>query len=244
MNVVFSFDDGRDDAYDAYLILKKYHLAGSFHITTGFIDGSFITDAFGNNRKPVGVSHLVEMHENGMDISSHGDKHITDSKDFAVSTKKLSNFGIKKERYGFSVPNSDYSKDELESFAMSNKHSLSYIRVGRSSKCYSFINKIHYVLYHSFHFQSSFNRFNKPNLINALNPYSINSLVVLSDTRANNLIKFISKYKNTNSILVLMFHSIVSTPKNKWEYSSADFEKICRFVSDNCKNLTLEKLVK
>lgn len=243
MNVLFSFDDGRYDAYEAYLILKKYRLVGSFHITTGFVDGSFNTDAFGVERKPVGIEQLVEMSNNGMDVSSHGDRHITDPDDFIVSINKLSKFGIKKEKYGFSVPNSDYSKEEIELFTNSNKNVLSYIRVGRSSKCYTFINKIHYVLYHLFHFQSSFNRFNKSNLLIDVNRYCINSLVVLSDTKAKNLINFIKKYKNTNSTLVLMFHSIVPLPKNKWEYSSADFEKICQFVSSNCKILTLEKLV-
>ena len=43
MRIVFSFDDGRSDAYDAYKMMAKYELRGRFHITTGFIDGTYTT---------------------------------------------------------------------------------------------------------------------------------------------------------------------------------------------------------
>ena len=42
MKIVFSFDDGRIDFIDSSRILSKYGLVGTFHITTGFVDGSFV----------------------------------------------------------------------------------------------------------------------------------------------------------------------------------------------------------
>jgi len=243
MNIVFSFDDGRDDAYNAYLILKKYKLVGSFHITTGFMDGTFKTDAFGEKRKPIKVEHLLEMSNDGMDISSHGDRHIMDSDDFNVSLEKLEKIGISKQKFGFSVPNSEFTLPQLNFFRDNNIGSLSYIRVGRSKKCYSFLNKVNYFLYHIFHFQYFYNHFNSNNLMDNIDKYFINSLVVLSDTKPVNLIKFIDKYKGTNKTLVLMFHSIVELSSNKWEYSSTDFDKICEFVSRNCDCVSLERLV-
>ena len=242
MNIVFSFDDGRSDAYHAFEILKKHGLTGSFHITTGFIDGSFSTEAFGEGRKPLKIDQLLEMAKSGMDISSHGDKHLMDEDDFSISLRKISNFCGPKEKIGFSVPNSKYSESELLTFKNKTLSRLSYIRVGRSKKCYSFWMKVCYVLYHRFHLQSSFNLFNKHNLLNEINKFEIHSLVVLSDTSSKNLISFIDKYKGTKATLVLMFHSIVDTPSNKWEYSGKDFDDICSFVSKNCTIKTLEDI--
>lgn len=61
MKIVFSFDDGRDDAAKAADILYKHGLNGSFHITTGFVDGSFKTDAFGIGRTPLTVDQINAM---------------------------------------------------------------------------------------------------------------------------------------------------------------------------------------
>lgn len=243
MIIAFSFDDGRDDAYDAFQILKKYGLTGSFHVVTGFIDGSFITDAFGIGRKSLTPDQLFEMSQNGMDISSHGDRHIMEYNDFQTSFRKISKICAKESCVGFSVPNSDYSKDELLSFVSKNGSSLSYIRVGRSKKCYSLRMKINYALYHIFHFQSAFNLFNKNNILTNVEKFEMNSLVVLSDTRSKNLIKFIERNKNTDATLILMFHSIVDSPTNKWEYSKDEFIKVCSYVSNNCVVKTLKEIV-
>ena len=242
MRIVFSFDDGRQDAFVAYQLLKKHGLKGSFHITTGFIDGSFATDAFGINRAPLSNDQILEMHNNGMDISSHGDRHVMDSTDFISSIQKLKNWGIDHPKIGFSVPNSDYTAEELEVFVAENRNDISYVRVGRDKHCYSFWSKVSYVLYHITHFQYFYNAFNKYNLLDSINAFEIHSLVVLSDCHAKNLIRFIDKYNGKDVTLVLMFHSIVDSPNNKWEYSSDEFDKICGYVSCSCENVTLREL--
>lgn len=237
MKIVFSFDDGRADFIESSKILSKYGLVGTFHITTGFIDGSFKTDAFGIDRKPLTIQELQQMKKEGMEISSHGDKHVMTSADFIESLRKLKEWGlIDNNRVGFSIPNSKYSTEELEDFISKNKNSLLYVRGGRSPKCYSFISKVNYVFYRFLKFQGAYNSFNKYNLIDNLAGKVIYSAVITKNVKYKNLISFINKHKKEDKVLVLMFHSVVDVPNNKWEYSKTDFETICKFVS-NCKEI-------
>lgn len=245
MRIILSFDDGRYDAYDAYKILFEYKLKASFHITTGFIDESFITDCFGINRKHLSINQLNEMYSNGMDISSHGDKHITNTTDFITSINKFKQWRIIKNKYGFSVPNSNYTEGLLEQFIKDNINYIKYVRVGRSDKCYTLLSKIHYVLYKIFKNQYSYNQFNKHNLIDNINKYKINSLVIKDYVKVKNLINFIDKYKNSDSTLVIMFHSIVDNPINQWEWSTSNFTKLCEYLNkekSTIQVLTLEEL--
>lgn len=245
MNVVLSFDDGRSDAYNAFNVVKNHNFKASFHITTGFIDGSFITDAFGCDRLPLRIDQLTTMFHHGMDISCHGDRHIMDNDDFLKSVDKMIEWGLLKrtDRIGFSIPNSNFTLENLNQFVGDNKNLLSYVRVGRSPTCYTLLNKICYIAYHVFHFQCFYNRFNKSNLIKDIDAFNIPSLVVKKDTRVKNLIRFIDKYKNYNLSLVLMFHSIVDNPKDEWEYSLQDFGILCDYLSKNINVLSLKELV-
>lgn len=247
MKIIFSFDDGRSDAYQAFKLLKKYALTASFHITTGFVDKSFITNSFGIERKPLTIDELIEMHKNGMDISSHGDKHITDNKDFTISMNKLKEWGINKGKYGFSVPNSNYTPELLTTFVNDNSNNLQYIRIGRSKECYTLTSKIHYVLYKLFKLQLSYNHFNKHNLITNINKHHIPSLVIKNYTKVKNIIKFINKYRSTNYTLAIMLHSIVDNPSNQWEWSTSNFTTLCEYLSkekSTIEVLTLEELTK
>ena len=248
MKICLSFDDGRSDAFEAYKILKKYNLRASFHITTGFIDNSYISDSFGQGRRPLKIDEISEMYKNDMDISSHGDKHVMENNDFLVSYSKLFNWcKIKNnnETIGFSVPNSLYDDNRLSEFVLNNKNKLSYIRVGRHPNCYSIISKMNYVLYHIFHLHLFFRIFNKHNLIKAedVNRYNLFSLVIKKDTRVRDIIRLIDENKNRDKVLVLMFHSIVEHPMDEWEYSIEDFSKLCEYLRKHVKVKTLKELV-
>lgn len=234
MNVILSFDDGREDQYRiAYPILTHYGLRASFHITTGFVDGTYKTDDFGTNRKSVTINQIKTMHQNGMDISLHGDKHITDPLDYEESYCKMLKW-IGKDKYGFSVPGSNYSANSLRSFLANCKNKPSYIRVGRNPACYSFFKKIMYVLYRITKAQPFFNSFNLPNIINKKDKYLIYSLVVKKYTKPSSIEKFLKKYNDQNSTIVLMFHSIVDeTPNDVWEYKKQHFEQLCSFLKNN-----------
>lgn len=248
MKVCLSFDDGRIDSFfTAYKALKNSKLTASFHITTGFVDFTYISNDFGNGRKPLTKDNLLEMHGNNMDISSHGDRHIMDANDFSTSIKKLSSWGIKKPKYGFSIPNSKYCSDELKLFYDGNKKDILYIRGGRNPSCYSFKSKINYVLYKLFHFYRCYKQFNEPNLLNSINKDLLFSLVVKKHTKVSDLIRFIDDYKETDKTLILMFHSIVENPTDDWEWGEASFMKLCSFLANNksiIETLSIEELVK
>lgn len=232
MNVIFSFDDGRSDALDAAKILHSYGLVGTFHVTTGFIDGTFNTIVFGKNRKSINIDELAQMKKLGMEISSHGDKHILDYNDFKTSLDKLNNWRlIDGSKAGFSIPNSEYDLNQLNEFLSKCGESLLYVRGGRSPKCYTFLSKINYVLYQITKLQFFYNKFNKFNLNDSSKNNLLFSVVVKKNIKPNNVLKFINKYCYTDKTLVLMFHSIVDKATNKWEYSTKKFKIICNGVS-------------
>jgi peptidoglycan/xylan/chitin deacetylase (PgdA/CDA1 family) len=66
-SVVFTFDDGYEDAYlNAMPILQKYHFIGTFFVITGFVGRpGYLT-----------WGEIVEMAKAGMDIESHSVTHI------------------------------------------------------------------------------------------------------------------------------------------------------------------------
>ena len=248
MKIAFSFDDGRADALDASKILNSYGLVASFHVVTGFIDGTFISDEFGYNRKPLSFSDLNEMKMLGMRISSHGDKHLMDIDDFRNSYRKLKDANLIDDKCGFSIPFSQYNENQLKEFVNNNEDTLSYVRVGRNSKCYTIFSKINYVLYHIFKNQLPYNLFNKYNLMDNIDRYHLYSLVIKKDCKAKNINKFIKKYANKDASLIIMFHSIVDNPKDTWEYSTEEFKSVCQNVVElrnrkSVETLTIEELI-
>lgn len=66
--VAITFDDGYIDNYtDAYRILKKYDMKGTFFI---------IADCIGDNKIYLTMDMLKEMRDNGMNIESHTLNHL------------------------------------------------------------------------------------------------------------------------------------------------------------------------
>jgi peptidoglycan/xylan/chitin deacetylase (PgdA/CDA1 family) len=239
MKVVLSFDDGRIDNYQiVFPILKKYGLTASIHITTGFIDGSFTTDEFGVGMKPLPIYGLKEMSEYGIDISSHGDKHKMEPEDFLTSKSKIHEW-IGQSNIGFSVPNSSASMEETTLFRESLDNHISYIRVGRDSKCRSFPYKILYLLYKISRFQIFYNAFNRVNLNLNIDKFYIKSVVIKKHIKAKSVCKFIKKHAAKNAAVVLMLHTITRKPQNPWEWSINNFEYLCRFL----KNMSDSKLL-
>ena len=57
-------------------------------------------------------------------------------------------------------------------------------------------------------------------------------MVIAKHIRSKNIINFINAFKEQNKTLVLMFHSVVEKPTNKWEYSISSFEKICSYLEE------------
>ena len=232
MRIIFSFDDGRSDSFEASKILHSYGLVGVFHVTTGFIDGTFATDDFGKDRKSLTVDDLKQMKSYGMEISSHGDKHVLEQNDFQTSIKKLYNWKIIDYlRAGFSIPNSNYNEEQLRCFLVNCSKSLIYVRGGRSPHCYTFLSKINFVLYKITKCQAFYNFFNKLNLNDSLESIPIYCAVIKNYIRPKNILSFIERFSGVDKTLVLMFHSVVKKPKNQWEYSIDNFTTLCKGIS-------------
>lgn len=247
MKLVFSFDDGRSDAFAAHSILVKYGLNGTFHITTGYIDHSFKKNGFANNYSPLTTSQILEMKKNGAEFSSHGDKHKMDVEDFLKSYEKLHTIGANMDlKIGFSIPYSKATNDEIVLFQNKLKNKLLYIRRGRNERCYSFLCKVLYFIYHKFYFYFAYALFNRYNVIKRLEPFNLSSIVIKKDIKPKHVIRFLKKYHDKNVAVVLMFHSIKEYVTDDWDYSKLGFEKICNYVSSdkNIKCITMNELVR
>lgn len=230
MRIIITFDDGREDNYlNAFPILKKYHLTATFFVVTGFVDGTFSSDVFGKGRLAMSVEQLQDMKSYGMEIASHGDRHIFEPGDYKTSVEKLKKWDVVGNQIGFSIPGSKFSKGQLKDFLLINA-ALPYIRGGRSPSCYSFMRKVSFVLYHWTKAFLFFDFFNRPNLQSSMT-VPVYSLVVRSETREKSLERFIKKNQAKDVSLTLMFHSILDHPQNPWEWKTADFEKFCSFLS-------------
>ena len=243
MVVIFTFDDGRKDAFNASVVLKSFGLNGTFFITTGFVDGSYHTNDFGKNRKPLSKQEILEMEGMGMEIASHGDKHVMEEKDFAISKQKIDGWINNKGKIGFSVPFSKYTEESIKHFITED---IKYIRIGRNKKCYSFSNKIKYLLNLFIPIQPFFNSFNRFNIITNDNydKYILCSVVVNKSTKPKQIINFLKGLKNVECYVIFMFHSIVESPTNKWEYGLSNFSNILKWCKDEkISSLTMNEFV-
>ena len=239
MIIYFSFDDGRGDFYyNVYPVLKQNELVASVHITTGFVDGTFCNSIFGEGRKPLLVSQLRELSDYGIDISSHGDKHVMKDDDFNISRQKMIEWNLchANDKIGFSIPNSKYNDSDLLSFVNNNNSFLKYVRVGRNPICYNFFNKIHYGIYHYlFRNKHSYYLFNKYNIIedSKIDRQRIFCIVVKKDCRLKHMIYLLNKYIEKNVHIVFMFHSIVEKPNNDWEWAKSNFVELIDYCVNN-----------
>lgn len=246
MKLVFSFDDGRADAFDAFNVLHKHRLKGTFHITTGYIDHTFSKKNFANGYHPLSVDAILQMKEQGAEFSSHGDKHVMDVHDFIDSFNKIKSFGANADpKIGFSIPYSKTTSKELDFFCNELKDSLLYVRGGRNKRCYTLLSKIFYFLYHKFHCFFAYYLFNKHNIIRNINPYQLCSVVIKDDVRPEHVIRFLEKKASDDVLVILMFHSLKKEVTDQWDYSIEHFEKICKAVSSNhdIDCVTLKELI-
>lgn len=228
-----SFDDGRKDNVNLVLpILEKYGFRATFFITTGFVDGTFKSDEFGQNREALSVSDCTFLAKKGMEIALHGDRHITEDKDLRVSYEKVKKWGLSnEEKIGFSVPHCQGSDEEIKNFVQRNRDILAYLRDGRDPRCYHFFKEADYGLFHLFHNDKRFDDFNSLNLMRNPNPWHLYTIMVKDDFTVGAFRYFLEKHAGEDTYLILTFHSIVTHPKDTWEWSAQDFDALCAFLS-------------
>ena len=232
--IFITFDDGRKDNYEnSFLILKEAGLKATFFITTGFIDGTFITDGFGKGRAPLSLEELQAMKDAGMEIACHGDRHITDVCDFNVAFQKLQAWGLIGEKCSFSMPNSILDKESFLDFVEKCGSKITSVRGGRDAACYTLLRKASFVTLRVSQTYPAYSFFNKPNIIKDEHrrcPWP--SLVIRKEDKLSLLCRFLDNMPQDSSI-VLMFHSIVEDPTSTWEWSLSNFKGLVGFLSEN-----------
>lgn len=232
--VSLSFDDGREDTYRvAYNIMKKYGITGTIHVTTGYIDGTWKPDDWKTSKGPISIEQLREMKQNGFEISSHGDRHITDKEDLLVSISKLKRWDLIDDKVGFSIPNSKLTEQEKNDFLRNND--IYYMRGGRIPQCYNLKSKVIYGMYVLFKVQYLYDLFNSGNLIstnNDIKPYDLYSIVIRKEDDPKTILRFINNQSKKSKWLIFMLHSIQSKSeqtygKDPWCWEDKKFEKFC-----------------
>lgn len=238
--VSLSFDDGREDTYRvAYKIMKKYGLIGTIHATTGYIDNTWKPEKWESAKGNMTVEELKEMKENGFEISSHGDKHITKKADLLNSISKFYEWGIDLKKIGFSIPTSKIVEESKVDFIeFLKKNNIAYMRGGRNPQCYTLKLKIIYLLYKISKFQLFYNLFNSRNCIdiyqkNKIDNYNLFSVVVRNEDSATTITKLIESNIDKPKWIILMLHGIqdkneVTYGKDPWCWDKLNFETLCK----------------
>lgn len=256
--VSFTFDDGRRDNFTyAYPIMKKYGISGTLFCTTGYIDGTWQKDeSWHSAGEPIRLNELKELKKNGWEIALHGDKHTTEVNDLKSASQKMMQWGFSNRPIGFSMPNSNISKEKLDAVVGAYLGSeLMYIRTGRKIDTKSLFTKILFVLYTYGHMQWAYNKFNNDNLIELTNidRKQIYSIVIRCGDDPVMIARFIEQMPD-NTYAVLMFHSVLPEESqyygtDPWNWSLVDFQSFCEEIdklrnADKVQMVTLEQVMK
>jgi peptidoglycan/xylan/chitin deacetylase (PgdA/CDA1 family) len=227
--------------------MKKYGLVSTCHVITGFIDGTWKPPEWATCNGSVTIEQLLQMKNCGHEISSHGDRHISEIDDFNKSIAKLGSMNLSGSDAGFAIPGSNTSGDHFAEFTNHlKKHNHHYIRGGWHKKIQaSIVTYANHILYRFLGFQFCYQQVNKWNVINLdreIPRYLLPSLVIFCRDKPQKLIRFIenlqnkNKYKNKNVWLIIMLHGILDTNephygKDLWCWSTEKFDILCAYLS-------------
>jgi len=240
--VSLSFDDGREDTYrTTYQVMKRYGFRGTIHVVTGYVDGTWMPEKWCTAKGAITVEQLKEMKDYGFEISSHGDKHITEKHDLLESIRKLRNWGLVEEDVGFSIPNSQLSEQIRKEFTEDLvNHGVAYMRGGRNPLSYSLKSKVFYGLYTISKLQWFYDLFNRHNWIDlhkncSLNKYDLFSVVIRYEDHPGMIAKFIKSHFNKSNWVILMIHGIQEKNedtygKDPWCWDLNKFEQLCKHL--------------
>lgn len=251
----FTFDDGRFDNYRfAAPILNKYGMRATVFCTSGYIDGTWRSSVgWKTAKEPVTVAQLKELQDKGWEIALHGDRHTTDVDDLRECIKKIDGWGLYKETYGFSLPNSNVDPNEIQRIIGSDyAQRIAYIRRGRTTDMSALKSKIEYALYTFLKIKTAYRAFNKYNVSNLslAQKYALPSVVIKMSDSPDMIIDFIKKLPD-NTHAILMLHSILPANhpyfgRDEYCFSTDSFEKLCKAVwaqRDKFRVDTVEKVL-
>jgi|GEM_PF-4356437 len=241
----FTFDDGRRDNFNYALpILDKHNFPATIFCTTGYIDGSWqkSPDWYSAN-EAITFEELKTLQSKGWEVALHGDKHTTAAHDLEIANEKFLNWGFEQRPLGFSMPDSNISRDKLDAFI--DKHygtTLKYIRKGRRRSTGTIESKILFGLYTYLNSQWAYNKFNNVNLneISKMDMRQIYSIVIRFTDNQEMISRFIDQMPE-NSWAVFMLHSILPEDNtlygaDAWNWGYKKFERLCDQVERSAKS--------
>lgn len=236
--VSITFDDGREDNYSVALpIMKQYNMKGTVYVTTGFVDGTWGGySVLESPRRALSVEEIRAMADSGWEIGLHGDKHTTDKDDFSQAYVKMNHWinNGKHGVYGFSVPNSTASEEDIEAIR-SQKDRVLYIRKGRRKDNKGIIQKILYVLSYYGRLQWAYNLYNKDNIyLESDRNKTMYSVVVKTGDKPEMILKFLDKVADQTGV-TLMLHSILPLEEteefqSQWTWREDRLNELCRLL--------------
>ena len=250
--IILSFDDGRRDFYTrAFPILQKYGLPATLNVVTDFVENpsNYSNFASGENL-PVSATELIECQNAGIEIACHGHRHQNNAHDIIENIAHLSSMGLTfSNGIGFASPGSEITeanKYEQGVGQLVENGILSYIRSGiqirREGLVYSGLSWIDSHL----HSPLLFRYLNRGNIIFHANQKAkiIPSVVIYSYTTLKQVLSYIEHIPD-NSIIVLMFHSILSKKDlgwgiDKYYWPITNFDNLCNYLN-NHKNINVSK---
>lgn len=220
--VTLSFDDGREDNYRVALpIMQKYGLLGTFHITTGYIDGTLDGTAWGSADGPMTLTQLEEMHRLGHEISSHGDQHLNTESDITTSVTKLKAWGLTRNGQveGFASPGSGLTLENIDIMTpWFVENGITHARsasAGGEATSKDVLNNMNYPPLHNFR---------------------LTSQVITYSTDISDIVPLIADAVNSKRWCILMLHSILKPDDagvgfDNWWWSEENFEHLCGFLA-------------
>lgn len=226
--ITLSFDDGREDFYRViFPIMQKYGLVGTFHIITGWIDGSYeAPDREGWESAQAGhmsLEQIKECHKAGFEISGHGDLHENTEADVTSCVNKLKAWGVSRNGIvdGFASPGSGLTFEKLPIMQpWMEKIGLTHARSANAPEAISSIDMKNNMSYPPPH------------------NYRLTSQVVTNYTTMTDLMPVMNDAIVNKKWCILMLHSILypadatyNSPDNWW-WDVTRFEALCKWLSE------------
>ena len=238
--IAITFDDGREDNYSVALpILRRYGMAGTVYVATGFVDGTWAGyPVLESPRRAMTPDEIRALRENGWEIGLHGDQHTTEQNDFDSAYEKMNGWLLdgKPGRYGFSLPNSAAPESEIAAIR-GKKDKVSYMRQGRRKSNAGLTQKILYTLSYYGGIQAAYNLYNRENTyLKTDQDKMMYSVVVKAKDRPGMIVRFLEQLPD-GARVALMLHSVIpeSEARQKpsaWNWPDGQFDALCRLLSE------------
>jgi peptidoglycan/xylan/chitin deacetylase (PgdA/CDA1 family) len=201
---IIDFDDSRLTVYTvAYPYMRKYGFKGSVYVNSGFVD------VFPGNYMTTAMLH--ELYDAGWDMGNHTDTHphMDESTD-AQNQSQLDLCDAYLRREGFTrenchkhfvFPYGDYDDDSL---GVVKSRGYITARTTQSNRTQAnSLDNAHLLLCQSF----------------------------ANDASTATLISYIDRTIRDGGVLRLLFHSLVDSPAESYEYTSADFRTVIDYLA-------------